>query len=276
MDNKNKQICKGNQQMNKKITCFSTYTMALALLIAASSASASIFEFHFTGQYTLVNGVGTNIDRQAIESTLTYDDATGSGFSGSLSIDNFVTFGAAATVHDISLQRYQNTNLIVGNMLADWNGSFGLPISMVWDATGLFNAIDFGLQANDVISGTDLKRDGVVVANVGSATPASDGGTYDQGPAPLAMTTLNTTTLCIPDIDCAGNAFSGGAPFFDDGIAGSPLVDAPFSGFNVNFDIGSGNSLTVTQITTVPVPAAVWLFSSGLMGLVGFARRKKS
>ncbi|MCK5092950.1 MAG: VPLPA-CTERM sorting domain-containing protein, partial [Gammaproteobacteria bacterium] len=27
--------------------------------------------------------------------------------------------------------------------------------------------------------------------------------------------------------------------------------------------------------SVVPVPAAVWLFGSGLIGLVGFARRKK-
>ena len=30
------------------------------------------------------------------------------------------------------------------------------------------------------------------------------------------------------------------------------------------------------QLTAVPVPAAVWLFGSGLIGLVGFARRKKA
>ncbi|MDH5191737.1 MAG: VPLPA-CTERM sorting domain-containing protein [Gammaproteobacteria bacterium] len=30
------------------------------------------------------------------------------------------------------------------------------------------------------------------------------------------------------------------------------------------------------DVSTVPVPAAVWLFGSGLIGLVGFARRKKA
>jgi len=35
--------------------------------------------------------------------------------------------------------------------------------------------------------------------------------------------------------------------------------------------------ITVVEIpTTVPVPAAVWLFGSGLIGLIGFARRKKA
>lgn len=33
---------------------------------------------------------------------------------------------------------------------------------------------------------------------------------------------------------------------------------------------------SVTEVTAVPVPAAVWLFGSGLLGLVGVARRKKA
>jgi hypothetical protein len=55
------------------------------------------------------------------------------------------------------------------------------------------------------------------------------------------------------------------------------MVDGPFYGAIVNFDIGSGNSLTVTSVNSsvVPIPAAVWLFGSGLIGLIGLARRKK-
>jgi len=34
------------------------------------------------------------------------------------------------------------------------------------------------------------------------------------------------------------------------------------------------NALLYRDVSTVPVPAAVWLFGSGLIGLVGFARRK--
>lgn len=32
--------------------------------------------------------------------------------------------------------------------------------------------------------------------------------------------------------------------------------------------------MTVTQVSSVPVPAAAWLLGSGLLGLVGVARRK--
>ena len=43
-------------------------------------------------------------------------------------------------------------------------------------------------------------------------------------------------------------------------------------GVDVQFD----NITISTDVSAVPVPAAVWLFGSGLVGLVGVARRKKA
>jgi hypothetical protein len=37
----------------------------------------------------------------------------------------------------------------------------------------------------------------------------------------------------------------------------------------------SGDTLTVT-LGAVPIPAAAWLFGSGLIGLIGIARKKKA
>ncbi len=42
------------------------------------------------------------------------------------------------------------------------------------------------------------------------------------------------------------------------------------------FDALIDNVSIVTEVSAVPVPAAVWLFGSGLLGLVGVARRKKA
>ncbi|HQU17212.1 MAG: hypothetical protein B7Z74_00915 [Deltaproteobacteria bacterium 21-66-5] len=55
-----------------------------------------------------------------------------------------------------------------------------------------------------------------------------------------------------------------------DGVPGIPMVaGGPFAGFNANFNL---NGITPAP---VPIPAAVWLFGSGLLGLVGVGRRKR-
>jgi hypothetical protein len=51
-----------------------------------------------------------------------------------------------------------------------------------------------------------------------------------------------------------------------DGINGGAMIDGPFSGFSANFNV---------MINPVPIPAAIWLFGSGLIGFFGLSRRKK-
>lgn len=53
-------------------------------------------------------------------------------------------------------------------------------------------------------------------------------------------------------------------PLVEVGLSASGLIDTSFS---------STYSLILTP-TTVPVPAAVWLFGSGLLGLIGVARKR--
>jgi hypothetical protein len=50
------------------------------------------------------------------------------------------------------------------------------------------------------------------------------------------------------------------------------LDQNPFEGIQYEFDIYGNDPL----ISVVPVPAAVWLFGSGLLGLIGISRRKKA
>lgn len=42
------------------------------------------------------------------------------------------------------------------------------------------------------------------------------------------------------------------------------------------YTIDNVDNLSIIKLSAVPVPAAVWLFSSGLIGLIGIARRNKS
>jgi hypothetical protein len=52
------------------------------------------------------------------------------------------------------------------------------------------------------------------------------------------------------------------------------VLSGGFTGIRGYVDIGSGNSMTVTSISAVPIPAAVWLFGSGLLGLMSMVRRR--
>lgn len=53
---------------------------------------------------------------------------------------------------------------------------------------------------------------------------------------------------------------------------GVPMQNGPFTGQDPSWQ----GSIVSGSISAVPVPAAVWLFGSGLMGLVGVARRRKA
>lgn len=54
-------------------------------------------------------------------------------------------------------------------------------------------------------------------------------------------------------------------------------LSTPFEFFGFTIESANGNVVGTDIINTaVPVPAAVWLFGSGLLGLVGIARRKKA
>ena len=57
---------------------------------------------------------------------------------------------------------------------------------------------------------------------------------------------------------------------------GTPMANGPFAGAAPNFNgaIATG-SIPFSGGSPIPVPAAVWLMGSGLVGLVGVARRRK-
>ena len=84
-------------------------------------------------------------------------------------------------------------------------------------------------------------------------------------------TTTNIDVINVWDVvgdtytstDVAADAINGTVQ--PNGIRGLQMIDGAFPGFEANFDF----------VAPIPVPAAVWLFGSGLVGLVGVARRRR-
>jgi len=77
-----------------------------------------------------------------------------------------------------------------------------------------------------------------------------------------------------------GQAFSIGTLTFDVVGEGTTLVsmidDPVFGGWSQPGTVPITVIYEGATVTAVPVPAAVWLFGSGLLGLVGISRRKKA
>ena len=326
--------------------------LGVSALVTASVAQAGVGTYNWTGAFTMLDSSGaalanTSSDKKVenqystpISGTMAFDTVTGAGTATLVPFD-FFSGSLPAEAVGINMQAIgdgvggQGT-LVLGNMLFNWNGINGIPVSLVLDAAGFFMSD----QATDWADGT-LDNTDNSVATYG-ATPASDGtytgtvaatstigtvtgpggfaGYLGLGPLPMVTTAWNTSfgAGCTTGIDanysdnigggCMGISPSGVLPIVMDtdanandytantggNIGGNPMADGPFPAMSANFDV---ISLTATGFDAtasiapfcdfdpsgnlcappaVPVPAAVWLFGSGLLGLVGVARRRKS
>lgn len=170
--------------------------------------------------------------RTQVSGTLTFDTDT---MSGTGTILPFSFFKFPTIIHNITLSNAgldpdTGSQLVLGKIQYDWRGSIILPLEIIWDVSGLLDALASGVNDGDVIAG--------------GAIPTSNNirkGGYPIGPAPVATTSWNVSA-------------NGDLPLIDDGIGGSPLRGGSFSGFNANFDItrlvvGDGIGVKFLNIT---------------------------
>lgn len=132
-------------------------------------------------------------------------------------------------------------------------------------ATGLLN----NSFAGDKLV-IDISTDGV-------PTEPTGGGTPNETDDALAITAADNARSAGITVNALG--VGGVDATFLDALVGINPADSP-TGFVITAtDFTQFESALITKIgqeTAVPVPAAIWLFGSGLLGLVGIARRKQS
>jgi hypothetical protein len=301
--------------MNKKNVLSAAVATALGFGFAPQAAMADIITADWTGLFTMLDSggaalantsittKGANQFQTTVTGTMSFDTDTGSGSATLVPFDFFAGTAPAAAV-GISFQAIGDGmggpgSLVLGNMLFNWNGNNGIPVNLVLDAAGFFGGLQGGALADGNLTQAEVAGFGAVPASDGTYINAT-WGYLGVGAVPMATTEWNTTLApgCLPGADgdfttntgggCMGVSPSGALPLVTDtapngnefaqgdgfGIGGNPMADGPFGGFNANFDMTAMTNVVITP-TAIPVPAAVWLFGSGLLGLVGIARRKK-
>jgi hypothetical protein len=231
---------------------------------------------------------GWNGNRTPVSGTLSFDSSTGAGVG---TVNPFFFFGdvpgsgvttTVARFLNPTFQFIDTVGTILGTMLFSWNGN-GQQVSIVLDGSGvLANVVALiGGGPTSTISGV-------------GALPATDGINFGTakfpnylplGPSPVATKSMNTGAGCdgltlatqvnayhiATNMANLGTCITG---MTDDGIGGDPMTGTATSGFNVNFDLTSIHFDSFLSVEPVPVPPAVWLFGSGLLGLAGVARRR--
>jgi hypothetical protein len=128
----------------------------------------------------------------------------------------------------------------------------------------LKSTFTFNDQGIAVFDGGDLKI-------TGRLSPYTDGV---KGNKSAVLLTATLSGFAWDDDTIAFNTTNLDCPYFDDLCTNSESVwielDAGgFSPIPKRFDD------TGFAVTTIPVPAAVWLFGSGILGLASVARRKR-
>lgn len=156
----------------------------------------------------------------------------------------------------------------------DLTGTFSM-----YDPTGVYVGGDpaiSGLLEMDMITGAGT-ADRIQPAvwwpnwfahdvNIQMTSPDYASGTMllDWGVATNIFITIDFDVTLYSDGNIGFTTIDGDG----DGIIGNAMDNGPFPGFSPAFNMIASS--------TIPIPASVWLFGSGLLGLIGAAKRKKN
>ena len=160
----------------------------------------------------------------------------------------FVSNAAFASIVHLGSSATANINVYD---TTDWS-----PVSQTNLGIGSIQAIAFGADG---------------FAYLGSSATANI-SVYD----PTDWSLVSQTNLGIGAISAAAFGADGFAYLGSSATANINVYDPTDWSLVSQTNLGIGAISAAAFASPVPIPAAVWLFGSGLLGLIGVARRKKA
>lgn len=173
-----------------------------------------------------------------------------------------VAYQGTMDIYDQVNTASYETIAITGDIDFDTMSMTGNPFVLM-GITGYFTSINLYGPGSYIFNvDSQVANDPTLPAQTGMTVGAGQIGAFG-----LFDWNVTTNMGAVFVWDVTGNATTGwtltATDPDGDGILGTPQVDGPFMG------ISAAINLTTSP---VPVPAAFWLFGSGLLGLARFAR----
>jgi len=231
-----------------------SHLVALVSSIGISISTANVAQASFVLTLDDTSTVGIDV--------IVSDDATpGSNTASGLTTTHVDSFGGLGTMTYVGSAGGFNVNVTTGT-------SKPLLPNGVLD----LNSIDVsGIAGTLVIGLTDTSYSGTPPAytsNYGGTTTGTVDFDFRHDPANTEFSGALTSIFNSGPV--GSGAFSGSST---NAIAAGSLYSLSiFATITHGADVQ--NTSFNAELRPVPVPAAVWLFGSGLLGLVGIARRK--
>ena len=253
--------------------CISMPVQALTITLGSTTivdgdvndlnGATGVIDFSLTG---INGGSGTYDASGTLTEAMTGTSASIS--STAMTLTNLDIMATSGAVSDTILFQSTAGPIIslpaTGNVELDGNWTSGSATNAVASVTGggvALSAYLFG----DWEWGVNTVTNGEFFVPFGDTSTISSGSGSSFGP-------VVSSSLTIP----AANT---------DPFLGQVLTQADFTSIIGKLDFTLANSgdglwlpgsADVQMVSSVPVPAAFWLFGSGLVGLIGFAKRKKA
>ena len=195
-----------------------------------------------------------------------------------LAVTTLVIFASAGTAVTAQAAYIATATETGGDVVFEGSGSLDLTAGSLSSSIGnqvggvvpnsLFQIGDItGVQTQFYLNPTNFS--GPSTIGPGTTFTRSSGGTGDL----TGVSFGGSPNISVPNGYTFGDALSGSMT-----IAGHTFSSLGLSPGVYEWTWGSGATADSFKLNVgaVPIPAAVWLFGSGLLGLIGVARRKKA